>query len=88
MKSNSMTIRTKLYLNYGLLTVLAIVMGVTSIVILRDLGITIQKLGVDRAEKLYGAGKVSEKSEELASLGRGILLRAQNGDNDGAQTAM
>jgi len=88
MKTNSMTIRTKLYLNYGLLTVLAIVMGVTSIVILRDLGITIQKLGVDRAEKLYGAGKVSEKSEELASLGRGILLRAQNGDNDGAQTAM
>lgn len=80
-----MTIKRKLYLSYGLMTCLAVGMGVTSVVILHNLSNATHELGVTTGSKLFDAGLANGTTSEMASYARGALLYAQNGDHDGSE---
>ncbi len=80
MSLDSMTVKRKLYLSYGLLGALTLGMGVASIAILHGLAKTTEDLGVAHAGQLGEAGNINGTSAEFASLARGIYMRAENGD--------
>jgi len=80
-----MTVKQKLFLSYGLMTVVALAMGITAILSLRSLGTTTQDLGVKSAGKLYEAGLISGYSAEFLSINRGIMVKATNNDAAGIE---
>jgi methyl-accepting chemotaxis protein/methyl-accepting chemotaxis protein-1 (serine sensor receptor) len=80
MNVNAMTIKRKLFLSYGLMTCLAVGMGVTSVVIMHNLANATQDLGVTSARKLFDAGMINGTTSELPAAARGVLLYAQEGD--------
>lgn len=88
MNVNSMTIKRKLFLSYGLMTCLAVGMGVTSIVILRNLANATQQLGVTSARKLYDAGMANGTTSEMSAAARGVLLYAQEGNQIAFEAAV
>jgi methyl-accepting chemotaxis protein len=88
MNFNAMTIKRKLYLSYGLMTCLAVGMGATSIVILRNLANATQGLGVTSAHRLFDAGMVNGSTSDMVATERGVLLYAQNGDREKSEEFM
>jgi methyl-accepting chemotaxis protein/methyl-accepting chemotaxis protein-1 (serine sensor receptor) len=80
MNTHSMTIQRKLYAAYSLIAVLAVAMGVTSIVILSDLADTTHQLGVTAATKLGDAGMFNGSGAEAVISERGLLLSTVSGD--------
>src|SRR5271155_5211311 len=88
MNSNSMTIKRKLFLSYGLMTCLAVGMGVTSIVIMHNLAAATQHLGINSAGKLFHAGIINGTTADLVASARGVLLYAQAGDQVNLEAAV
>jgi methyl-accepting chemotaxis protein/methyl-accepting chemotaxis protein-1 (serine sensor receptor) len=80
MNFNTMTIKRKLYLSYGLLLCAAIAMGVSSIVILTNLGTETAQLGVVRAGKLFHGGQTNTGVATMISSRRAILSSALRKD--------
>ena len=80
MNLQSMTIKSKLYISYGLMAALALTMGIASWIILSSLGATTLVLGGTAAGKLSDAASLATTATSLIGLERGILLSAQNGN--------
>jgi methyl-accepting chemotaxis protein len=76
MNMQSMTVKNKLYASYGLMTALAVGMGVASVVILGGLSNSTKELGVDAAGKMNAAGQINGSSAEMASMIRVALHEA------------
>jgi methyl-accepting chemotaxis protein len=78
----SMTIKNKLYLAYGVMLLLAMCMGITSITLFSNLSTTIHELTGPDMTKLVLAGAINTISAEMLSEERGMQLRAMQGDNE------
>ncbi|HEY4045343.1 MAG TPA: methyl-accepting chemotaxis protein [Acidobacteriaceae bacterium] len=77
-----MTIKKKLYLAYGVMLLLAMCMGITSITLFSNLSTTIHELTGPDMTKLVLAGAINTISAEMLSEERGMQLRAMQGDNE------
>ncbi len=88
MSMKTMSVKQKLYISYGAMAALAIVMGTTAVVILTGIAATTTNLGVTLAGKIFAAGTIMRNTSEMVALERGIILRAQNGEMDVAERYM
>ncbi len=88
MNANSITIKRKLFLSYGLMTFLAVGMGATSLVIMHNLANATQQLGVIGARKLFDSGVANGSTSELLAAARGVLLYAQSSDQVNFEAAV
>jgi methyl-accepting chemotaxis protein/methyl-accepting chemotaxis protein-1 (serine sensor receptor) len=80
MSVRSMTISKKLFLTYGAMAGLTLVMSLASVVTVRGLGNATQDLGVRNAGKTFDAGIINGCTTDLISLARGILIRTMTGE--------
>ena len=76
----SLTIKQKLYTSYGAMALLALFMGLASIVLMHGMGQKTEELGVRSAARMYLAGVADGSSAEPLSLVRGAAFRASTGD--------
>jgi methyl-accepting chemotaxis protein/methyl-accepting chemotaxis protein-1 (serine sensor receptor) len=80
-----MTIKSKLFASYGLIVLLTLVMGGTSVVVLHGLSEATRELGDVQAGKLFASSELNADAIKLASLERGILIRTINSDPQRAE---
>ncbi len=82
------TIKNRLYLSYGMMSLLALAMAVSGLVIINGLGAAIQGVGVTSAGKMAAAGSVSTDCAELLSAERAILLRGTMNETAGVDALL
>ena len=80
-----LTIKNKLYVSYGAMASLALIMGLTSMSLLHSMGTDARVLGITGGQKMFIAGLFNGQGAEPLSLARGIILRADIGDWDTAE---
>jgi methyl-accepting chemotaxis protein/methyl-accepting chemotaxis protein-1 (serine sensor receptor) len=76
----TMTIKMKLYLSYGIMAALALSMGGSGFFLMSSLSTSTHTLGVSVASKAYTVALINGTSPEFLSLIRGIFVRASIGD--------
>jgi methyl-accepting chemotaxis protein/methyl-accepting chemotaxis protein-1 (serine sensor receptor) len=76
----TITVKTKLYLCYGLMACLALGMGGAGFFLMSSLSTATHFLGVTAEGKMYQGGLFDVGGAELVSLLRAMYVRASNGD--------
>jgi len=86
MSFKSLPVKTKLFMSYGAMAFVTLVMGTASVIILTNLSSATRLVGVTYAQKLYDSSKIARSATELVSLERGIMVRFQNDDRAAAES--
>jgi methyl-accepting chemotaxis protein len=81
----NMTITRKLYIAYGTMACLILLLGGSSILILRGMSATTKTLGISYVGKMDDAAVINSGAGQMTSLVRGIVLSTEIGQKEVAE---
>jgi methyl-accepting chemotaxis protein/methyl-accepting chemotaxis protein-1 (serine sensor receptor) len=79
----TMTIKSKLYLAYGVVACLALGIGVTAFILFGMMASSTHDLGVTSGARMYQSGMANGTGAERASMVRAVFTRASMDDQEG-----